>query len=59
VAYIATVDLHGPHGVKLVPAVVGVVYPSAGEPNVVTDRGRGQMTSIARHELDHQCAVLL
>jgi hypothetical protein len=39
--------------------MVSVVYPSAGEPNVLADRRRRQMTSVARHELDHQCAVLL
>jgi hypothetical protein len=44
--------------VKLVPPVVSVVHPGAGEPNVVTDRRRRQMTSVAGHELDHQRAVL-
>src|SRR6516165_5312379 len=45
------VNLHRPDGVKLVPSVVSVEDPSAGQADVVAQSRRREVTTVARHEL--------
>jgi len=45
-------------GVKLVPPVRGIEYPSADEANAVADGGFGQVAAVAGHEFDDEPAVV-
>jgi hypothetical protein len=54
----ATVDLHRPNGVQLIPPVVGVVYPSAREAEMIADRRRWEMPAVPRHKLNHERPML-
>jgi hypothetical protein len=53
------VDRDRPNRVKLCPAVLGVVNVCADQRKGIANARSGQMPVIARHELDHQIAVLL
>jgi len=50
----ATTDPHRPNRMELVPAVLRVEHPRAGERYPSADARLGQMTAIARHELHGQ-----
>ena len=55
----SAVDRNCPDGVKLRPAVLGVVDISADQDQPITDAGAGKVPVVTRHELNHQVPVLL
>ena len=55
----SVVDRDRPDGVKLRPAVLGVVDIGADQDQPITDAGAGKVPVVTRHELNHQVPVLL
>lgn len=55
----ATIEGDGPDRVQLIPAMLGVIDPSTGQGDLLSNMRFWQVATIARHELDHEIAVLL